>query len=208
MKKLLLFAVAFIAQLSLTSAQQLNQTIRGTVLDQDSRSPLIGATVVVEGSDPLIGSSTDLEGSFRLTNVPVGRVTLKVSYVGYEDLMIPNLLIGSAKEAIISVTLTESVNKLDEIVIDGNRTNGEALNEMAIISAHTFSVEETQRYAGSFDDPARMVSSFAGVNGNVEGNNDIVVRGNSPKGILWRLEGIAIPNPNHFAGLRAGPSTH
>ncbi len=200
MKKLLLFAAGFIAQLSLTSAQQLNQTIRGTVLDQDSRSPLIGATVVVVGSDPLIGSATDLEGSFRLTNVPVGRVTLKVSYLGYEDQMIPNLLIGSAKEAIISVTLTESVNQLEEIVIQGNKTNGEALNEMAIISAHTFSVEETQRYAGSFDDPARMVSSFAGVNGNVEGNNDIVVRGNSPKGILWRLEGIAIPNPNHFAG--------
>jgi hypothetical protein len=189
------------------SAQEIQQTIRGTIVDQDSQMPLIGATVVVVGSTPLMGTTTDLEGRFRLTGVPVGRVTLKISFIGYEEKMIPNLLVGSAKEEIVDVTLAESVNQLEEIVVNGNAGKGEVLNEMALSSAHTFSVEETSRYAGSFDDPARMATAFAGVNGNAEGNNDIIVRGNSSKGILWRLEGIAIPNPNHFSaeGSTGGP---
>jgi hypothetical protein len=183
-----------------SQAQQITQNIRGKIVDQDSQMPLIGATVLVAGSNPMIGSVTDADGNFRLTGVPIGRVTLKVTFMGYEERTIPNLLIGSAKEEILSITLAESVNTLEEVVITGDQPKGEVLNEMAMISAHTFSVEETQRYAGSFDDPARMVVAFAGVNGDAEGNNDIIVRGNSSKGILWRLEGIAIPNPNHFAG--------
>jgi hypothetical protein len=182
------------------SAQQITQTIRGTITDQDSQATLIGATVLVLGSDPPIGAVTDVDGNFRLTGVPLGRVTLKITYTGYEDKTVPNLLIGSAKEEIVNISLAESVQVLEEIVVTGDQPKGEALNEMALVSAHTFSVEETSRFAGSFDDPARMVVAFAGVNGDAEGNNDIVVRGNSPKGILWRLEGVAIPNPNHFAG--------
>jgi len=182
------------------SGQPITQTIRGVIVDQDSQAPLVGATVTVLGSSPIIGSVTDVDGNFRLTGVPVGRVTLKVTFIGYEDKNIANLLIGSAKEEILNIPLAESVKTLEEIVITGDQPRGEVLNEMAVISAHTFSVEETSRYAGSFDDPARMVVAFAGVNGDAEGNNDIIVRGNSPKGILWRLEGIAIPNPNHFAG--------
>lgn len=189
------------------NAQQIQQTVRGTIIDQDSQMPLIGATVVVVGSNPLIGATTDLDGRFRISGVPVGRITLKISFIGYDDRTIPSLLLGSAKEEIIDVALAESVNKLEEIVVSGNAQKGEVLNEMAISSAHTFSVEETSRYAGSFDDPARMVTAFAGVNGDAEGNNDIIVRGNSSKGILWRLEGIAIPNPNHFSaeGSTGGP---
>jgi len=194
------WAIAFVFLFTIpTVAQQITQTIRGIIVDQDSQAPLIGANILVVGSSPLIGSVTDTEGNFRLSAVPVGRVTLQVTYIGYETRTIPNLLVGSAKEEILNITLTESLNTLEEITVHG-QAKGEVLNEMAITSAHTFSVEETQRYAGSFDDPARMVSAFAGVAGNVEGNNDIIVRGNSPKGILWRLEGIAIPNPNHFAG--------
>jgi hypothetical protein len=181
-------------------SQNIQQTIRGTIVDQDSQMPLIGATIFVVGSNPIIGTITDVDGNFRLTSIPVGRVTLKVTFMGYEERTIPNLLLSSAKEEILNVTLAESVNTLEEITASASQQKGEVLNEMAMISAHTFSVEETQRYAGSFDDPARMVVAFAGVNGDAEGNNDIIVRGNSPKGILWRLEGIAIPNPNHFAG--------
>src|SRR5690606_9811506 len=132
-------------------SQQMAQTIRGTIVDQDSQTPLIGATVIVIGSDPVIGSVTDVEGNFRLNQVPIGRVSLKISYIGYEERTIPNLLITSAKEEIIKVALAESVSALDEIVVTDSRPQGEALNEMALISAHTFSVEETQRYAGSFD---------------------------------------------------------
>ncbi len=193
-------AVLIVIQATTATAQQFTQTIRGTIIDQDSQAPLPGASVILVGSDPFIGTVTEGDGTFRLTGVPIGRVTLKVTFMGYEEKTIPNLLITSAKEELLSIALTESINTLEEITVKADLQKGEALNEMAIISAHTFSVEETQRFAGSFDDPARMVAGFAGVVGDAEGNNDIIVRGNSPKGILWRLEGIAIPNPNHFAG--------
>ncbi|HYC86581.1 MAG TPA: carboxypeptidase-like regulatory domain-containing protein, partial [Chryseosolibacter sp.] len=200
MKFIFTLVVTTILSSANTLGQTIVQSIRGTVTDQDSQVPLTGATVTVVGTNPVIGSVTGADGSFRLSDVPVGRVTLKIAFIGYEDKTIPNLLLTAGKEEIITITLSESVNTLEEVVVTGEQPRGEALNEMALISAHTFSVEETSRYAGSFDDPARMVVAFAGVNGDAEGNNDIIVRGNSPKGILWRLEGIAIPNPNHFAG--------
>lgn len=195
-----------IALPSALRAQEIQQTVRGTIIDQDSQMPLIGATVVVVGSNPFHGTTTDNEGHFRLSGVTIGRVTLKISFIGYEDRTVPNLLISSAKEEIVNISLEEAVSTLEEVVVSGT-PKGEVINEMAISSAHTFSVEETSRYAGSFDDPARMVSAFAGVNANAEGNNDIIVRGNSSKGVLWRLEGLAIPNPNHFSaeGSTGGP---
>jgi hypothetical protein len=201
--KIKLITLITLLQVSLilpATGQTINQTIRGTVTDKDSGAPIVGVTIVLMGSDPLIGSVTDIDGIFRLSAVPIGRVSLKVTSIGYEEHVVPNLLISAAKEELLNIALTESIHTLDEIVVKADQGRGEVLNEMGIASAHTFSVEETQRFAGTFDDPARMVVTFAGVNGDAEGNNDIIVRGNSPKGILWRLEGIAIPNPNHYAG--------
>lgn len=207
MKRLLMGGCLLLACTGALIAQQVTQTVRGKITDKDSLMPIVGATVVVVGSDPLIGSVSDVDGNFRLSNVPIGRANLRVTFIGYEDRTISNLLVSSAKEEIVNIELTESVQKLDEIVIVDKTSRSEALNEMSLISSHTFSVEETQRFAGSFDDPARMVSGFAGVTGDAEGDNDIVVRGNSPTGILWRLEGVAIPNPNHFSdeGSTGGP---
>ncbi|HCC29452.1 MAG TPA: TonB-dependent receptor [Marinilabiliales bacterium] len=176
------------------------QTIRGTIVDQDSKTPIVGANIIIMASDPIMGTSSDAEGNFRIEKVPVGRVNLQVSCLGFENKYIPNLVVGSGKEVIIQVEMTELVVKLGDINVVATKNKEESLNEMATVSAKVFTVEETKRYAGTFNDPARMVSSFAGVTNNAEGNNDIVVRGNSPKGILWRLEGIEIPNPNHFAG--------
>jgi hypothetical protein len=201
-----LMLLLFLTNLSAT-AQEITQTIRGTIIDQDTRSTLPGANIVVLNSDPVLGTVTDIDGNFRIDNVAIGRVTLKISFIGYEDKTLPNILVGSGKEIVLNIELVESIKKLDDVVITATKNKTEVLNEMAVISARSFSVEETKRYAGAIDDPARMVSSFAGVNGNAEGNNDIVVRGNSPRGILWRLEGIEIPNPNHFAqeGATGGP---
>lgn len=204
MKRLTSYILS-LAAVSLVYAQ--TQVIRGTIQDTDSKTPLIGATIQVIDHDPLIGASTDLEGNFRLKDVPYGRVDLLIQSVGYEQKVMPNVLVTAAKEVVLTVEMTESIEKLDEVVVTAQKDKTEVLNEMALVSARTFSVEETQRYAGSFSDPARLVSSFAGVGSNAEGNNDIVVRGNSPKGILWRLEGVEIPNPNHFAneGSTGGP---
>lgn len=188
-------------------AQELTQTIRGTITDQDSKTAVIGSHIIILGTDPIIGAGTDLDGNFRLDNVPVGRVDLKVSCLGYNDKYISNVLIGSGKEVVLNIEMLESVTSIDAIEITAQKNKAESLNKMATVSAKTFTVEETKRYAGSFNDPARMVSGYAGVTSDPMGNNDIVVRGNSPRGILWKLEGIDIPNPNHFAneGGTGGP---
>jgi len=184
-----------------------SQTIRGRVIDQDSKTPLIGANIILIGSNPVKGTSSDLDGYFRIEQVKVGRSSLKVTCMGYEEKVISNLLVVSGKEIVLEIELIESLIKLEDVIITANGHKSEALNEMATVSAKAFSVEETKRYAGSLNDPARMVSGYAGVTGDAMGNNDIVVRGNSPKGILWRLDGIEIPNPNHFAneGTTGGP---
>jgi hypothetical protein len=182
-------------------SQEFTQTVRGVVLDKDVQTPLEGAHVVVLNTDPEINALTDEKGSFKLVNVPIGRIDIAIFYVGYEEKTVPNVLVGSGKEVVLTINLTESVSTLKHTVVNAKRNrNTRVLNDMVVASARSFSVEQTKRYAGAIDDPARMVSAFAGVNGNAEGNNDIVVRGNSSKGVLWRLEGIEIPNPNHFAG--------
>ncbi|MBN2347996.1 MAG: TonB-dependent receptor [Bacteroidales bacterium] len=190
-----------------SEAQSLKQTIRGRIVDIDSKAPLIGVTLFIEGSDPIIGTITDNEGIFSFKALPIGRYNIGVSYIGYETKLIPNVLLGAGKEVILNLELTESVQQLEEVVITARKNKGEAINDMAIVSARSITVEETRRFAGSLNDPSRLVSSYAGVMGDPDGNNDIIIRGNSPRGMQWRLEGVDVPNPNHFAneGATGGP---
>lgn len=191
-----------------TALGQATQTIRGSLTDKDTRGPMIGANVgLYQDSTLWGGSSADLDGRYRIADVPVGRYTLVVTFLGYHEVVVPNVQVSSGKELIVNLQMEERVRKLDEVTISAQTNKGETLNKMATVSAREFSVEETERYAGSRGDPARMASNFAGVNGADDSRNDIVVRGNSPLGVLWRLEGINIPNPNHFAiaGSQGGP---
>lgn len=178
---------------------ELTQTIRGTILDKDSQQPIFGATVIVVGSNPIKGATTDEFGRYRIPNVKVGRKTLRYNYLGYEEGIMPNVLLGSGKELILDVQLVESVIKMEEIVVSAVGIGSQPLNEMGMISGRSFTVEETKRYPISIGDPMRLASSFAGVMGTDDGSNEIVIRGNTPRGILWRMEGVEIPNPNHFS---------
>ncbi len=184
-------------------SQTLTQTIKGQVIDEQSRTAVIGATVQVVGIDPPLGGITDVEGFFRIDNVPIGRQSLSVSSVGYEAAAVSNLLVGSGKELVLNITLKESLIQMDEVVITADtEEKGQPRNELATISAISLSVEETSRFAATFDDPARAALGYAGV--QTAGDdllNEIVIRGNAPKGILWRMEGVEIPNPNHFADI-------
>jgi hypothetical protein len=140
-----------------------------------------------------------VNGVFRLANVPVGRITLQLSSVGYEKKTIPNIVVNSGKEVFLNLGMQESVLKMQDLVITAYENKGQALDEMSLVSARSISAEETSRYAGGVNDPSRIVSSFAGVATAQDGGNNIIVRGNSPKYIQWRLEGVQISNPNHFA---------
>lgn len=196
-KVLLTLSLLFFAKLLV--AQEFTQTIRGRVIDQQSQAAVIGANIVVQNSEPLLGSSTDADGSFRIPNVPIGRHTLLITSIGYENAIIPELVVGSGKEVILTVRLTESLVQMDEIVISAaDQEKGKPNNDLAYVSARSFTVEETKRYAASINDPARMALSFAGVVSNDDESNNIVIRGNSPRGLLWRIEGVEVPNPNHF----------
>lgn len=197
----LFFACLLIAASS-TYCRQSVQTIRGTVTDEASNAPVALATVTLLNTHPVLGSVTDSLGNFIISNVPVGRYDLQVSYTGYTPVRIRELLLSSAKETFVSVLIKQSITSLDTIVVKQKLSKEKPLNSMATVSARMLSVEEAKRYAGGVDDPARLASSFAGVASNV-GNNGIVVRGNAPKFLQWKMEGIEIPNPNHFADLDA-----
>ena len=186
---------------SLVLAQ--TQTVRGVVVDRDTQMPLIGANVIVVDSDPFLGAATDDEGRFELIGVPVGRQSLRVQYIGYEPRLLPNVLVRSSQETVLVIALQERVVDGTEVVVQASARDGEALNDMSAVSARSFSVEQTQRYAGAVDDPARLAAAFAGVTTSGSGvqDNALAIRGNAPKGVLWQLEGVPIPNPSHFAGL-------
>jgi len=179
---------------------QNTQTIKGQILDAQSKYPIIGASVLVLNSNPLVGAVSDANGFYKIENVPIGRISLKISFIGYADNVVPNILLTSGKETILNLILEESIQTLEELVVTSEE-KGEIQNEMALVSTRSFSIEETTRYAGSRNDPARMATNFAGVSGANDSRNDIIIRGNSPTGVLWRLEGLDIFSPNHFAAL-------
>lgn len=184
------------------NANEKTQTIKGTVVDKESQVTLPGANIVILETDPLMGTITDPDGIFRIDNVPVGRYNIQASYIGYEPIVMQNILVGTGKEIVLNMELQESILKVDEVVVRALAKKDQPLNSMAMISARSFTVEETRRYAGGLDDPARMAAGFAGVVASPSfSDNRIVIRGNSPKGLLWRLDGVDIPNPNHFGDI-------
>lgn len=199
--------LSFTLILYVASVWAQTQTVRGVVTDQESRMPIIGAAVVLVGSDPIIGTTTDIDGKFRLDKVPIGRINLQITYLGYEPRSMQGLELTSGKELVLNVPMVEMVMQQQEVVVTAERRKDETMNAMATVSARVFSTDEAQRYAGTRNDVSRMATNFAGVRGANDASNDIVIRGNSPTGLLWRLEGVDIPNPNHFgrSGSTGGP---
>lgn len=183
--------------LSLTvKGQDITGTLTGTVTDQASQTPIAFATVAIVELG--LGTTTNERGEFRISEIPVGRHTIRVSFMGYETYVQNGVLLTSGSNAMLHIQLKEKSYSLEEVVLRPREEKEHAINKLATVSAKQLNMEEANRFAGGFDDPARLVSSFAGVSSGV-GSNQLVVRGNSPKGILWQIEGVPVPNPNHFA---------
>lgn len=197
-KPIVIFLTALLCALG-AKGQSALQTVRGVVLDKISQSPLPGASVVVLNSNPLIGSVCDDEGKFMLKNVPVGKQSFKITYIGYKEQVLQNLTVNAGKELVLTINLEEDITSATEVEVTAKKNV--PLNSMSTVSTRPFSVEETQKYAAAVNDPARMATSFAGVVQGMDGNNMISIRGNSPNGLLWRMEGVEIPNPNHFSNV-------
>ena len=202
MKTIFLTIILMTAAFLCSRAQNLPvQNIRGTVTDAITGHPVTGAYVILKDSQPLKGTTTDEYGRFEIIGVPLGRQTIEVSFLGYSSHTASNLMVISGKELVVDISLREAPNTLGEVTVRSEKRKSETINELAMVSARTFSVEETERFAGSLGDPARLVANYAGVMTQNDSRNDIIIRGNSPMGVLWRLEGIEIPNPNHFGAL-------
>jgi len=189
--------------------EPLTQTIRGKVIDKDSRVGLPNANIILLGSNPQIGASSDENGKFVLTGVPIGRQSLQISYTGYQTIVIPDIDVRTGKEPVLTIELQEEVKSMGEVEIVARQRKDQPINPMALVSARSFTVNETNKYAGSYGDPARMVANYAGVVSSRDNRNDIIIRGNSPIGLQYLLDGVEITNPNHFSalGTTGGPVT-
>ena len=174
--------------------------MRGHVVEELTNVPLEGASVSAIINDSTIYALTNIDGVFRFPKIKVGRYSLIISYMGYETIVKSDLLVTAGKESVVDIALSPSYDILSGAVIKSHTKKDRPLNKLALVSARSFSVEETSRYAGGMADPARMATAFAGVSGGDMQDNALSVRGNSPRNISWRLEGIDIPSPNHFSG--------
>lgn len=182
-----------------SQAQTLTQTIKGSILDKETRRPLVGATVSIAEDSIQKTVISDKEGHFILSDIPVGRRRVQCSYSGYENFITDNIILNSARELELVIEMEQHYQQQSEVVVKALKNPKLPVNKSSIVSTRSFTPEETQRYAASVNDPSRMAMSFPGVQPVRDARSDIIIRGNSSAAMLWRLEGVDIPNPNHFA---------
>lgn len=196
MSKNIFFSIAILFISFNTMAQQAQQ-LRGVISDQVLNKPLQGATVQIKSVN--LSATTDEEGVFRFPNLPVGSYSLSITYTGYKDAFLDNIVVNAGKETVLNIPMETLIKEEAEVVLKADSKKNKPLNDMSVVSARAFTVEETQKYAAAINDPLRMATSFPGVLAGFDGNNSIIIRGNSPTGLLWKMEGMDIPNPNHFS---------
>lgn len=195
MRRLILLLIVITVTMNAALAQ-LTQTIRGTVSESVLQTPVAGATVTLLRGQSVVSDSL---GNFRFSNVPVGNHSIRITHVNFKEAVAANISVNAGKEVVLTVSVESVFKEQSEVIIKADKRKNKPINEMSVVSARAFTVEETQRYAASVNDPLRMATNFAGVASADDGNNNIVIRGNAPSGLLWRMEGVDIPNPNHFS---------
>lgn len=181
------------------------QKVKGEVRISNNQQPLIGASIILFGDKFKKEVRTNSKGGFKFDSIPVGRYSIKVTSIGFET-QIQNILLTSGKELILKLELIESYVLANTIEVTAAKDNFLPINESNLVSTSQFTIEDVERFAGSRGDPARMAQNYAGVLGVSNLRNDIIIRGGSPTELLWRLDGLDLPNPNHFGtqGLQGG----
>ena len=207
----LLILVLITFNFMLLHSQSLTQNIKGYILDKYSNLPLEGATISIIQDGQVKGTTANNKGYFIISGVKVGRTDVAFSMIGYKPYVVKKLELVSGKEAYLEVELEEQVEFMSGIVLE--QVNKESLSDrkqmekVSFVSNKSFFFEETNLFAGSNGDPARMATNFAGVASSGDRRNDIIVRGNSPGSILWRVDDINVTNPNHFGSLGSSGGT-
>lgn len=194
-----LFALMLVSSFQPCWSQPGTQVLKGEVTDKQSRVPLPGVTIQLVTAQDVMPAVSDSEGRFTIHGIAFGRHDLVFSLEGYETLMVREIVIGAGKEVDIAAEMVQAYKKLETVYIRSSRETGAPVNDMVVVSGRSITVDQSRRFAAAVNDPARLAMSFAGVTGADDAKNQIVVRGNSPKGLQWRVEGIEVANPNHFA---------
>lgn len=205
MRKYVFFLLQWVFAACMLFAQNL-QELRGTVNDEASGIGLPGVFISIQTPSQKIQTVTNENGYFSLKSIPIGRHDVVFSFPGYYSQTASQISISSGKATELNISLKERTIQMDEVQVVSKT---ELSDQLAELNSKSFRLEETERYAASRQDPARMVQSFAGIQGTNDSRNDIVVRGNSPAGVLYRIDDMDIPNPNHFAvaGTSGGPQS-
>lgn len=166
------------------------QNVRGSVKDAYTGKLLGGAKVVITNTTPLFEITCDDEGKFLIENVPTGRISMQITQQGYDMLALVDVVLNEGKELVLDLDLSPLTFRAASVTI--------SVPALSPMSGRSISAEETKRFAAVYFDPARVATAMPGVVQSNDQANHLVVRGNSPNGVLWRLEGLDILNPNHL----------
>ena len=191
--------------LFVAAAYSQGYTIKGRVIDRLSRQPIEYANVlVVGGNNNGVGAATDMDGNFVIEKVKPGICQLSVSYLGYKSVVTPDYII-SATTPFIEIEMDEDSNTLEGVVVRPNRFNKTIESP---VSMKVIGLREIENSPGANRDISRIVRSYPGVSFSPIGyRNDLIVRGGGPSENRFYMDGIEIPNINHFAtqGATGGP---
>ena len=182
---------------------QIDGSINGYVYDSKSQLPLLGANVIIEGTEK--GAISDENGFFEITNISPKSYNLSVSYVGYQSKKIFNIIIKSKGNQTLEILLVESSEELEEIILYESPFKKSIETPLSV---NTFSRVEIESYPGADNDVTKVVQSMPGLSPSVGGfRNDIIIRGGAPNETVYYLDEIEIPNINHFStqGSAGGP---
>lgn len=202
MKRLLSILVIFLFFTHYTQAQN-KASVSGYVIDVKTQEPIPGATVILVGTN--LGSITNADGYYTIANADPTTYGIQVSFIGYETATKFGVVLRSGGIPDVNFELSESVSELEEVVVTANPFQK---SEETPLSVQKLSREEVATYPGGNNDIAKVVQSLPGVQGSIGGfRNDVIIRGGAPNENVYYLDGIEIPNINHFStqGSAGGP---
>jgi len=203
--KLLLMLLSFhliMSQLALGQLKIPTGTIQGKVSDADTKTPLIGANVVLRGTH--LGAATDFEGNFVVKKVPVGSYVLQFDYIGYERVIKTDIIVRSERITTVQAELKMSAVETEGVSVTAGYF---ADDENQPTSSVNFSYEEIRRAPGSAGDVSRILMSLPSLAKVNDQSHNLIVRGGNPIENTFFIDNIEIPNINHFPhqGASGGP---
>lgn len=180
-----------------------NGVIKGTVKDKNSNESIIGANILIVGTET--GTSTDIDGNYIIEGLKPGIYSIQVSYIGYEPQSLSEIEVQGARPTILNFQLAESVNQLNEVVVQAASFKKTAESP---VSLRTIGVSEIKRNPGGNRDISRVIQSLPGVTSTASFRNDLIIRGGAPNENRFYLDDVEVPVINHFAtqGSSGGPA--